>query len=85
MYEPTKQEEIDKSILTLIPCGAGLPFEGVSVADLAGRGIRVGTVRAALKRLTESNIIERSWEGNERYGRWLYRQPSLDRETVLAV
>jgi DNA-binding transcriptional ArsR family regulator len=46
-----------------------------SIEDLVRRAspIRYGTVRGALKRLLAAKSVERSWDGNMRYGRYVYR------------
>jgi hypothetical protein len=61
--------EIDRVILSQLPQNE---CEAVGIVDLCRTGARVGTVRAALKRLLDSEIVSRRWDGTERYGRYLY-------------
>ena len=49
-------------------------WQSVDEIVLSGHGVSLGTVRASLKRLLEDGLIERKWDGNERYGRYLYRE-----------
>jgi predicted transcriptional regulator len=60
---------------------------GMSINDIALRaGLRRGTVVGALNRLLESNYVRRRWDGNERFGRFLYYEsvkPAVDTVTVL--
>lgn len=52
-----------------------LPMDGwVAIRDLVEDGfLRLGTVRGALKRLLAEGSVTRRWDGNGRFGRYLYR------------
>ena len=50
--------------------------EGASISDILegwGGPIRIGTVRSALKRLLATGEVTRKWDGNARFGRYLYK------------
>jgi len=60
-----KTEEIDRAVLSQIG------NEPVAIVDLTfGRNYR--TIRAAVERLYKSGVLEREWDGNQRFGRYLY-------------
>jgi hypothetical protein len=65
----TPQREIDNVVFQSLHDDEYQP-----IIDLMRHGFREGTVRASLKRLLEENRIIRKWDGNERYGRYVYRQ-----------
>jgi predicted transcriptional regulator len=46
--------------------------EGTAIVDMIRCGRKQGTIRASLKRLAESGSAKRKWDGNERFGRYLY-------------
>jgi predicted transcriptional regulator len=46
--------------------------EGTGIVDMIRCGLKQGTIRASLKRLVESGSAKRKWDGNERFGRYLY-------------
>jgi hypothetical protein len=46
--------------------------EGTAIVDMIRCGLKQGTIRASLKRLVESSSAKRMWDGNERFGRYLY-------------
>jgi hypothetical protein len=46
--------------------------EATAIRDIVQFGFRVGTVRAALRDALERKIVDRTWDGNERFGRWIY-------------
>ena len=46
--------------------------DAIAIADLARSGWRIGTIRASLKRLMAEGAVERIWDGNQRFGRYLY-------------
>ncbi len=48
-------------------------YRSISEVVRFGGGLREGTVRNSLKRLVERGEVLRRWEGNERYGRYVYR------------
>ena len=60
------KDAIDQLVL------ADLSSEGQSITDLCRMGMRIGTVRAALKRLVATGEVKRRWNGNQRFGRYLY-------------
>jgi hypothetical protein len=60
-----RTDRIDGAVLGLI--GA----EPVAIADLTHGGNR-NTVRNSIKRLFERGVLDRQWDGNERFGRYLY-------------
>jgi hypothetical protein len=64
-----RTEEIDYCVSGLIPRNKA---DGVAIIDLARRGWRIGTIRNSLKRLREQGHVNRVWDGNGRYGRYLY-------------
>lgn len=59
-------DEIDHLVLT------DLGGEGQSITDLCRMGMHIGTVRASLKRLVAAGEVKRRWDGNQRFGRYLY-------------
>lgn len=79
-YRPTYKNEVDSEVLRHIPLGHvteyGQPIDGekwASVTDLLRwSGLRIGTVRNSIRRLMAREQITRYWDGNERYGRWIY-------------
>lgn len=56
-------------------CNQKLTYEWQSIMDMVsdGGGWKVGTLRNSLYRLRELGLVERKWEGNQRFGRYLYR------------
>ena len=49
--------------------------EWTGIVDLITRhGGRYGTFRASANRLVEAGELERVWDGNERFGRYVYRR-----------
>lgn len=66
-YRPTYKKETDAEIKDLI-VNAG----HATVADLSGKGLREGTVRNSLKRLFEAGAVQRTWNGSERFGHYVY-------------
>jgi len=65
-----KLVDIDFEIYSLLP-----ESKYISIIDLSIQGgYRHGTVRNSLTRLIAENRAERTWHGNERFGRYLYRQ-----------
>lgn len=64
-----RTEEIDSSVLGELPWRE---VDAVSVLDLCRRGGRIGTYKNSLKRLVNTGCAARRWDGNERYGRYLY-------------
>lgn len=61
-------EQKDDLLLRRLP-----PDDWAAIVDLARSGLRVGTIRGSLKRLLDAGTIERRWDGNERFGRYIYR------------
>jgi DNA-binding Lrp family transcriptional regulator len=65
-----RTDEIDRSVLNSLPTEHR---EAIAVVDLAhDNWLKLGTIRNALKRLLDEGAIERIWDGNERFGRFLY-------------
>jgi hypothetical protein len=63
-----RRDSIDHALLGWIPSD----FPGVSVVDIIRQGFRTGTVRNAIARLQAAGLIKAKWDGNARYGRYLY-------------
>jgi hypothetical protein len=64
-----KTDQIDGVILNQLP---DKKCDAVGIMDLCQFGGRIGTIRASLKRLIESGSAKRQWDGNQRYGRFVY-------------
>jgi predicted transcriptional regulator len=64
-----RQRDKDNAVLGIV-----LPNDWRSVNDVTQWGGRVGSIRASMRRLLTDGLIERRWDGNERYGRYLYRR-----------
>lgn len=64
-----RTSQIDQVVLSSLP---NEKSRAVGIVDFYPLGARIGTVRAALKRLVSSGEVERAWDGNERYGRYVY-------------
>ena len=48
-------------------------FDWDSISKLREKtGLRLGTLRASLRRLCEVGLVYRAWDGNERFGRYVY-------------
>ena len=62
--------EIDRYVLGM------LGSEPKAIVDLARNGWRIGTIRNALARLLQVQWVERQWDGNARYGRYVYTRTS---------
>ena len=62
--------EIDSAVL------GSLSEEPTAILDLALRGFRFGTLRNSLKRLLDAGAVTRRWDGNARFGRYLYTRES---------
>jgi DNA-binding transcriptional regulator PaaX len=60
-----RTDRIDEAILSRI--GA----DHVAIRDLT-HGSNYRTVRAAVERLHKAGRLDRTWDGNERFGRYLY-------------
>ena len=74
-YRENYKSEIDEYVLSLIPdVRHSHPSRGFSVSQLCSVGLRVGTVRNSLKRLLDAGMIQRWYDGNERFGRYVYSQ-----------
>jgi hypothetical protein len=63
-----RTEAIDQAVLNSLSAESA-----VSITDLQRRGFRLGTSRNSLKRLLTQGQVCRRWDGNPRYGRFLYR------------
>ena len=82
-YPPTYKNEMDMRILGWLPLAdrqhygedwvsPNILSYGLSVAEIAESGLAVGTVRASLKRLLDSGQVIRYYDGNERFGKYVY-------------
>jgi DNA-binding transcriptional ArsR family regulator len=60
-----RTDRVDEAIL------ARIGKEPLAIADLV-HGRNYSTVRASIKRLYEAGYLEREWDGNQRFGRYLY-------------
>ena len=70
MANKLSEDEKDQLVFDEISnCGEA----GAGVAFLVNAGIRPGTVRSSLKRLLTEGSVTRQWDGNGRFGRYLYR------------
>ncbi len=58
--------QIDNAVLGMIG------DEPRAIVDLVRHGERPGTVKNSLARLLKAQLIKRSWDGNGRYGRYVY-------------
>jgi DNA-binding transcriptional ArsR family regulator len=48
-------------------------FDWDSISKLREKtGLRLGTLRASLRRLCEAGLVHRAWDGNERFARYVY-------------
>ncbi len=70
----SKLDEIDSLVLQSVPTD-----EWVAIRDLV-KGDRLSTVRGALKRLLAKGHVTRKWDGNQRFGRYLYRARQKNEE-----
>jgi hypothetical protein len=64
-----RTDEIDRAVLCQVP---NEKEDGIGIVDFVAAGFRPGTVRAALSRLLADGTVQRKWDGNERFGRYLY-------------
>lgn len=81
-YRPTYKSDIDRQLLNSMTVTDKQELSVYtdiaiwnwdSVSDLVQRtGLRIGAVRNSLKRLVEDKLALRGWQGNERYGRYVY-------------
>jgi len=69
-----RTEQIDDVVLGMIG------DDPRAIADLIRRGSygyrRPGTVRSALVRLLKAQLVKRRWDGNQRFGRYVYVRAS---------
>jgi len=64
-----KTDEIDGLVLNVIPKNP----ETISIRELTERwSFRLGTVRGSLERLFKDGYVLRKWDGNQRFGKYLY-------------
>ena len=61
-----RTNEVDQAVLSYIGS------EPVSIMDLCRFGGRIGTYKNSLRRLLEQKAIQRRWDGNQRFGRYVY-------------
>ncbi len=59
-------DQIDNAVLGMI---GDAPR---AIVDLVGQGGSPGTIRNAPARLLKAQLVKRQWDGNERYGRYVY-------------
>jgi len=80
-YRGTYKQDIDAEVLRHLPATSksGPLFSDRDifgwdsiVSLLLWTGLRVGTLRNSLKRLCEAGLVHRAWDGNERFGRYVY-------------
>jgi len=45
-----------------------------AIADITGNGLRIGSARLSLQPLMDAKQVTRQWDGNERYGRFVYQR-----------
>ena len=60
-----RTDQIDEAVLSSIGS------EPVPIVDLC-KGGRIGAYRNSLRRLLEQKAVQRKWDGNQRFGRYLY-------------
>lgn len=60
-----RTDRIDEAVLSRIGS------EPVAICDLTHGG-NFRTVRAAVERLFKAGRLDRTWDGNQRFGRYLY-------------
>jgi len=65
---PIRTDEVDRIVLQHIT------DEPIGVVDLARWGFSHVTLRDSLARLLKAALVEPTWVGNERYGRYLYNR-----------
>ncbi len=63
-----RTDQIDESVFSRLP-----EDDYASINELCGFGFRRGTVSSSLRRLVEEGSVIRKWDGNQRYGRFLYK------------
>ena len=61
-----KRADTDRHVLGM------LGSQPKAIVDFTRRGWRVGTIRSALARLLQEQQVTREWDGNIRYGRYVY-------------
>jgi DNA-binding Lrp family transcriptional regulator len=65
-----KTDEIDRAVLSMLPSEEPM---AMGIVDICSRyRLWPGTVRNALKRLFDGGKVQRVWDGNQRFGRYLY-------------
>lgn len=58
---------MDENVLRFIPTDGS-----IGTVDLQNWGFKLTSLRASLKRLESEGLIKTRWDGNERFGRYLY-------------
>jgi hypothetical protein len=80
-YRKTYKTDIDAEVLRHLATTSksGPWFSDLDISDWDSisylwqkTGLRVGTLRNSLWRLCESGLADRRWDGNERFGRYVY-------------
>jgi hypothetical protein len=67
-----KTEEHDEAVLDVIWQQSSEEYMPI-VDMLRIGGFKHGTVRGALSRLLAAHRVDRKWNGNQRFGRYVYR------------
>ena len=72
-YRTTYKAEMDRRIYGAIKYNSPVGVWDIRGILSASKQCPVGAVRNALKRLLAANEITREWDGNQRYGRYIYK------------
>ena len=62
-------KQTNESVFNMIPRNGA-----VSVLEIARWGLKPSAVKNALRQLLAKGFVARSWDGNQRFGRYLYRR-----------
>jgi predicted transcriptional regulator len=68
-------EDVDDRILKLLPNETESKDVWLSINDITSKwwlSAKRGTVQNSFKRLCDCHMVIREWDGNERYGRYIY-------------
>lgn len=63
---------VDERVLRAIPTQETQEY--VPIIELCNCGFRYNTLRNALARLVRVRAVRRKWDGNQRFGRYIYQQ-----------
>jgi predicted transcriptional regulator len=73
-YRKTYKTDIDAEVLRHLS-----PEEWESIDSLQRwTGLHTGTLRNSLRRHCEAGLADRRWDGNERFGRYVYARRMFD-------